>query len=278
MNKILGALFLCTLLCLPSARALDAAPSVQLFALDGGTLEFTDLGMFSDGGEYDGKPGTFAAPAFLIRHPKGDLLWDTGLGDALSKQPAGLALPGGITMKVSKTVASQLAELGLAPRDIEYVAFSHLHADHTGNAGLFPGATWVVSQKELAWATSKPTPRGVDPRMLTGRRKVLQDAQDIDLFGDGSVRILRTPGHTPDHRVLLVKLAHAGTVLLSGDLYHIKDSVKDNRVPGVNVSRADTLASFDRAHKLLQQHKARLIVQHAPEDFAALPRFPAFLD
>lgn len=101
---------------------------------------------------------------------------------------------------------------------------------------------------------------------------------DHDVSGDGRVRILRTPGHAPGHRVLLVELENAGTVILSGDLYHSHGNFENARVPAFNVDRADTLASFDRVRQLLRTHDGRLVIQHAPEDFAAMPKLPAFLD
>ncbi|MET0285279.1 MAG: N-acyl homoserine lactonase family protein [Polyangiales bacterium] len=265
---------------LSTTHALDAPASVQLYALDGGTIEMADLGMFSDTGEYDGKAGKLPAPSFLIRHPKGDLVWDAGLGDTLASRGTVKTPIPGISFSVTKTVVSQLAELGLAPKDVEYVAFSPLHGDHTGNAGLLTNAIWLVGARELSWARGKPTPAGVDAKNLQALKpgKLQASDYDVDVFGDGSVRILRTPGHTPDHRVLMLKLAHAGTVLLSGDLYHIKESVAARRVPAVNQSRADTLASFERVSKLLERSKGRLVVQHSQEDFNALPKFPSFLD
>jgi len=103
------------------------------------------------------------------------------------------------------------------------------------------------------------------------------DADD-DVFGDGSVRILKAPGHTPGHQVLELKLAKAGVVILSGDLYHSEDNRKFKRVPTINVERADTLASIDRIEKIVHNTHARFVIQHDPRDFAALPKFPAYLD
>ena len=279
MGWMSGASFLVGLIAAWPTRALDAPTHIELYALDGGRLELPDMSMFSDTGEFDGKSGKLAVPAFLIRHPKGTLLWDTGLSDALAKS-GGATMPNGIKMTVEKSVIGQLAEIGLAPKDVQYVAFSHLHGDHTGNANAFTSAQWIVSKKELAWARSKPTPGGVDLKTISALTpgKQLSDDFDHDVFGDGRVRILRAPGHTPDHRVLLLKLDKAGTTVLSGDLYHTREAAQHGLVPMFNVSRADSLASFDRVSKLIKQNNARLIVQHVPEDFASLPKFPAHLE
>jgi N-acyl homoserine lactone hydrolase len=98
------------------------------------------------------------------------------------------------------------------------------------------------------------------------------------VFGDGLVRILKTPGHTPGHQVLLVKLAKTGPVLLSGDLYHLRRDRQQKLIPLFNTDRAETLASFDRFERIATNTKARVVIQHDPEDFKSLPKFPAYLE
>lgn len=263
------------------AVALDKPASLRLYALDCGSIEFKTLSMFADGDEYATTPGTLVDPCFLVVHPKGVLLWDTGLGDAVADKPDGVTnAEYGIHMTVPRTLKSQLQQLGMKPADVDFVGLSHLHFDHASNLQQFPDATWILSAAELAWASSTPTPAGVDPGVFAGyeKRHLRDKALDDDLFGDGSVRILRAPGHTPGHKVLMLQLKNAGTVILSGDLYHTRDNFKQQRVPPINDSRADTMASFDRVHRLIETHKARLVIQHSPEDFASLPKFPAWLD
>ena len=263
-----------------SASADPSAASIRLYALDCGRAQFQDMGMFSDTGEYDGKPGVIADPCFLIVHPRGTLLWDTGLGDALAGQPDGKDAGHGIHLNVDKTLLQQLREIDLVPDAISFVGFSHLHFDHTGNAAQFDHATWLISRKELAAALSDSPPFGVDPAFLKGRdqSKIEQVDTDRDVFGDGSVQILAAPGHTPGHQVLLVRLKRAGAVLLSGDLFHTRDNQRLHRVPKINTDRADTLASFDRVDRIVANQQARLIVQHDAADFASLPKFPKYLD
>ncbi|MGH8443640.1 MAG: N-acyl homoserine lactonase family protein [Solimonas sp.] len=257
-----------------------AAAALRLYTLDCGHLSLPDMGLFDDSGEHDGKPGEMAVPCFLIRHPQGDLIWDTGLGDGLAGHPDGVVNRYGIRESVRTTLVSQLAQLGLKPTDVKFLAMSHLHADHAGNAHLFTAATWLLNRDELAAAIARPTPIGVDPALLSGYRRAKVEAlsQDHDVFGDGSVRILRAPGHTAGHAVLMLKLAKAGTVILSGDLWHSRDNYEHSHVPPINFSRAETLASFDRVSRLLANTHGRLVIQHDPGDFAALPLFPAYLD
>lgn len=269
------------LLAFLGAPATAATPpvDVRLYTLDCGTLEIDDMGMFSDTGEHGSEKGTLAVSCYLVKHGADWLLWDTGLGDRLATMPYGETKFGG-HWSVRRTLTAQLATLGLKPADIRYVALSHTHADHSGNIALFPHATWLMSPIELVWARGKPAPLGVDPSLIAGLAKVRIEpvADDRDVFGDGTVRILRAPGHTPGHKLLLITLPRTGTVLLSGDLFHSRENYQRSLIPPVNVSRADTLASFDRFARLVRNTHARVVIQHAREDFAAMPVFPQFLD
>lgn len=252
---------------------------LRLYALDCGRIVLTDMTMFSDTGDYDGKPGTLADPFFLIQHPRGTLLWDTGLGDAIAAHPDGTDFHG-IRMYVDTSLQDQLKKLGLKADDITYVGFSHFHLDHVGNANLFTHSTWIVNQAELGAALGPNPPFGVDKSLISAHERVKTQpiADDFDVFGDGTVRILKMPGHTPGHQALMIKLPKTGTVLLSGDLYHTRENRQERRVPRVNTDRADTLASIDRFERLATRTHARVIVQHDPEDFRSLPKFPAYLD
>lgn len=252
---------------------------VRLYAMDCGRLEFADLAVFADTGEYDGHPGTLMASCYLIRHPRGDLLWDSGIGDKYAVDPAGVQLPNYRAI-VRKTVASQLREIGLEFGDIEFFAFSHGHADHLGNADRLGDAQWIVNPKELAWLASVPPPPRTNMALISARdpSKTLLITGDHDVFGDGAVKILAAPGHTPGHQVLLVRLARRGPVLLSGDLYHSHENRKGRRMPIFNVSRAETLASMDRIEAIIRNQRARLVIQHSTEDFDSLPHSPNFLD
>ena len=262
------------------AVALEPVKDVRLYVFDCGHAHFNDFGMFADTGEYDGKPGDIADPCFLVRHPKGILIWDTGLGDSIAAHPEGVDAGSGIHLTVPVTLASQLEQVGIAVGDVDFVAFSHFHFDHTGNANLFAKATWIVNSAALAWAIAEPAPFGVNPTTFSAYRSAKQKVidGDDDVFGDGSVRILKAPGHTPGHQVLEVRLRKAGTIVLSGDLYHTRANRENRRVPAFNASRADTLASIDRIEKIVRNTHARFVVQHDSEDFKALPKPPAFLE
>ncbi|HXR90203.1 MAG TPA: N-acyl homoserine lactonase family protein [Steroidobacteraceae bacterium] len=258
--------------------AAAAAPGeIRLYTVNCGHLEFTDLSFFSDTGDYDGgKSGVIVAPCFVIRHPKGILVWDTGMSPHFPKGVNAAGVSGGIDVPVEKL----LAQIGLKPGDVNYLAFSHLHSDHTGNANLFKSATWIMNKTELAWALAGGSGSPVDVSTFseykTARTHMIDG--DYDVFGDGTVRILKTPGHTPGHQVLELKLQKAGTVILAGDLYHFRADRASRLVPLFNTDRADTLASFDRVERIAHNTHARVVIEHDPEDFKSMPRFPAYLD
>ena len=124
--KLLPALATTGLLA-SASPSLAYVTELRLYVLDCGHATFKDMGGFSDTGEYDGMPGEIAAPCFLIRHPKGDLLWDAGLGDHFATPKEGSDAAPGVHVTVPATLVAQLESLELSPKDIHYIAFSHLH-------------------------------------------------------------------------------------------------------------------------------------------------------
>jgi len=184
-------------------------------------------------------------------------------------------------MSVPVTLASQLEALDLAPEDIEFLSLSHSHFDHLGNANLFAASTFLVDQDERAHmfrdeARSNAGTFGAYSNLEQSR--TIGFDGDYDVFGDGSVMILAMPGHTPGHTVLQVKLPQTGPVLLSGDLYHLKEARERRTVPKFNTNVEDTLSSMDRFEKIAADLGARVIVQHSMEDFQTLPKLPGYLE
>jgi glyoxylase-like metal-dependent hydrolase (beta-lactamase superfamily II) len=261
------------------ATAPQADDGVTLYALDCGSFDMKNTGLFSPNHEYDGKPGKLSDPCFLIRHPKGDLVWDAGI-------PPSMATPPGQTLGTmtfrTKLLPEQLAQLGLTPTDVEYFAISHSHYDHIGEANLFAGSTWVVDKAERDWMF-RPDARKAGAfafyAQLEGATTTLiEDGKDFDVFGDGSVTMIAAHGHTPGHRVLLLKLKRGGNVLIAGDMWHLAEAQKLRTIPAGNTDKAETLRSMDKVEALARDNKAMLVRQHVPEDVAALAAFPAGLD
>src|SRR5439155_26148068 len=164
---------------------------------------------------------------------------------------------GAITQRRAKTLAAQLTEIGVKPADIAYVAVSHTHGDHVGNLALFPSSTILIQGAEYDWAMTQP----VKPA-FAATQPIEKLTGDRDVFGDGSVMILSTPGHTPGHQSLLVVLAKSGPVLLSGVGVHLRGDWENRRVPSMNTNRDQTLASMQRIASVMETRKAKLRIHH----------------
>ncbi len=278
MRLVLAFVAACVLSACATVPAPQAA-SVRLYAMDCGRLQIGDTDMFADDGAYAGVSRGFVDPCYLIRHPAGDMIWDTGLPESFVTTPP--PPQGPFQLMMERTLTAQLGDLGLTPADIEFLSVSHSHFDHMGNAGLFAGATWIVDPDEYAYAFRAEARADAESfsvySMLENARR-RDVVGDTDVFGDGTVVILETPGHTPGHTVLQLRLADAGVVLLTGDMFHMAESRANRRVPRFNTDREQTLASMERIEVIAAATGARVVRQHVPEDFDALPRFPAYLD
>ena len=286
MRALIIGVILCALGgCGPTTSSTTAGPDVKLYAMDCGHAAFADTDMFADDGSFKGVARTLADPCYLIRHPSGDLIWDTGFTEAIADMAnATLNLTDmGAVVTMPHKLSAQLQELDLTPSDIEFVSFSHAHADHTGNGNLFAHSTWIVDPDERAYmfrpeARADTQSFGFYNQLENAQTRTIDGDADFDVFGDGSVVIVQAPGHTPGHTILRVNLRHAGTVLLTGDMWHLAESRERRTVPRFNRDRAQTLASMDKVEALATSTSARVIRQHVQEDFDALPRFPQALD
>jgi glyoxylase-like metal-dependent hydrolase (beta-lactamase superfamily II) len=241
----------------------------RLYVIECGQGHANDVSRWSPGVN-EGKPIDYVSNCYLIKHPQGYLMWETGVGDELAALPEGR---GSFTRwRLARTLASQLADLGLKPSDIKYVAASHTHFDHIGNVELFPSAMLLVQKAEYEW----PNPLGVG--RFKPEHPVTKLEGDHDVFGDGSATLLSTPGHTPGHQSILVRLARSGPILISGDAVHFKENWDAQRVPSFNVDRDKTLASMERIAGILAQQKAQLWIHHDKPQSDAQKKSPAYYD
>jgi glyoxylase-like metal-dependent hydrolase (beta-lactamase superfamily II) len=253
-------------------------PPVKLYIFDCGTLKSGNPDVLTARGV---TTTDMSVTAYLIVHPRGTLLWDTGV------IPDELVQPGGTTearATVHKTLQGQLAEIGYKPSGITYLALSHNHYDHSANANAFAGSTWLVQKAERAVMfpdTPPPAPNTAAPRFsaLKASKTMLLDG-DYDVFGDGTVVIVATPGHTPGHQSLFVKLSKTGSVVLSGDLYHYPSerTLKDFTPFSALGNAAQETASKAKIEALLKEKKATLWIQHDIIAYAKLKKSPAFYD
>ena len=269
-----------TLTKLAAGAILFAGLAAPAQAADVSLARFADCGTaqaptavnqrFSDTFAYGELKLQLTFSCYVIKHGDEYMLWDTGHA---------MTMPN-VAPKVS--LVDQLAKIDVKPEQIKYVGISHYHADHTGQVSSFPKATLLIGTRE--WdAISAPKPaEGVNFKpfesWIKGDSKVepLPLGLDKDVFGDGSVIVLRTPGHTPGHSSLLVKLAQMGPVILSGDSVHFRENYDSDGVPAFNYDRAQTVASLERTKKILANLKGQLIIQHDARDISKLPEFPGF--
>lgn len=251
----------------------DKSGVEKLYVLNCGEGTAGDISRWTPGLN-EGKTMDFVDTCYLIKHAKGWFLWDTGIADSAAAMPNGLvpADPKAVTWRRPKTLAAQLEQLGVKPDDVKAMAVSHTHPDHTGNVELFPQSMLYVQKAEYDWPGANNTPRfkpSHPVELLTG---------DKDVFGDGSVTILSTPGHTPGHQSLLVKLPKTGAVVLSGDAVHFKDNWDNRRVPSMNVDKDQSSASMQKIADTLAKDKAQLWINHDKAQRDSQKLAPEFYD
>lgn len=249
---------------------------VLLYTLDGGHISANNLNLFAQGETYKGEAKELANAFYVIKHPLGTLVWDTGLPEGLVGQDPYTTPNGAFTISRGDSIVNQLSSIGIKPTDVNYVAFSHIHFDHTGAANYFGDATWLVQTPEYEFASSEGIGESgfYDPSSFSELKKVQQLTGDHDVFGDGTVVIKSMPGHTPGHQVLYLELAEAGPVLLSGDMYHFNENRNDGIVPQFNHDIPQSLQSIEAFEAFAKESGAVVYIQHEPTDFNKMPKAP----
>jgi glyoxylase-like metal-dependent hydrolase (beta-lactamase superfamily II) len=276
MRHVLTAL----LIALFGGQARPPAPaSVRLYVFDCGILNIADpMPLFGLKKEEVGATNLSDA-AYLIVHPRGTLMWDAGfLTDSVIESGA----PQTGMARASKTLKGQLAQAGYKPADITYLALSHYHGDHTGNANDFKASTWLVSKVEHDAMFTEPPPRIASPatyNALKDSKTVYVPLQsDYDVFGDGTVVIKPTPGHTPGHLALVVKLAKTGSVMLTGDMYHYPEEVGRDDLPPGEADKAQALATRKAVGEFVKKTGTQLWIGHDLVGFSKLKKSPEFYE
>jgi len=262
-----------------AATAVHGGP--RLYILDCGTIAAMDPKLFGLEPAEVNREVTFVTPCYLVVHPKGTLMWDVGQVPDADIPDDGTEVVEQKILKARQRLAPQLAALGYQPRDITYLAMSHYHADHTANANLFAGSTWIVQRAEYD-IMFDPKPVGIrSPEtyqaLKSAKRITLEDA-DYDVFGDGTVVIKAAPGHTPGHQMLFLRLAHFGPLLLAGDLYHLPEERSLDRVPNFDFDGDMTRATRRKVEAFLAATHATLWIQHDPPTNAVLKKAPQYYD
>ncbi len=253
--------------------------SVRIYVFDCGTIKGINPGMFHFKKE-DLAEVNFVVVSYLIVHPKGTLIWDTGTIPDASLKPDGSPVTQGL-MTATKPLLPQLAAIGYTPADITYLGLSHYHADHTANANSFAGSTWLVHQAERDFMFSAAPASGIQPAsygaLKTAKTKI-RPSDDYDVFGDGMVVIKYAPGHTQGHQVLFVRLAKTGPVLLAGDLYHYPEERNTDNTPTFEFNHDQSLASRAAIETFVKKTGAQLWIEHDMPTFNKQKKAPEFYE
>jgi len=242
---------------------------------DGPALYMFDSGTLGLGGV------KVPVPFFLIRHAQGDVLVDGGNPLAVARDAhahwGALADQFEVRMTEEQHCAAQLGKLGVAPESVGHVVQTHLHIDHTGALGHFPKAAIVVHAHELRAARAAEAPIASGYVRADYERPELRwqlTEGQLDLFGDGTVLLLETPGHSAGHMSLLLELEQTGPVLLTADAADNRAQWEGRQHPRALFSREHATRSLEHLRELAQETGALLVLGHEPDDWSRLRRSP----
>lgn len=247
----------------------------KLWQVSSGTLTLEKTFLVANN-ESRGKIITIPVAMYIIEHPQGLVVFDTGNADDVSGDGCdaywGKGLCGAVAPKQTRdeVIDRQLQKFGFTTDQVKYVVYSHFHLDHAGNIELFPKARHVVQKAEIrhAWWPEKwyagafvlkdyDETRSFDFLELTG---------DFDLFDDGAITVLSTRGHTPGHQSLKVRLAKTGTLLLAADAVYTPEN-EAGVAPGLTVSLEDSMASIERLKNIRDASGGELWYSHGMEQY-----------
>jgi N-acyl homoserine lactone hydrolase len=282
ISRGFGLLTLFAALVSPATIAQDRSRPLgtpRIYVFENGSIKGLDPKLFNFTRE-ELKEVDFINTSYLIVHPRGTLMFDSGaIPDGRFSGGSSTVTEG--IMSASKPLKPQLTAAGYKPSDVSYFALSHYHSDHTANANDFAAATWIVQLAERD-AMFAEKPQGIiQPThfsaLKTAKTKLLNN-EDFDVFGDGSVVVKSAPGHTPGHQVVFVKLTKTGPVVLAGDLYHYPEERTTGRIPTFEFNADQSRASREKIEAFLKQTKAQLWIEHDIATHAQHPKAPSYVE
>ena len=247
----------------------NTTPEVKLFQLVGGSILVKKLEVFSQDTTYTGQSKQFTDAYYVISHPKGNLMWDAGLPEQLV-MPEPYDEPSGVyRIQRPDSLVNQLKSIGFKIEDFQYFAMSHSHFDHTGHANYMKNATWIVQENEYNSVLGDSLAQ--KDASVYALKKTKKIKGDYDVFGDGTVVIKYTPGHTIGHQALYVEVSGLEKpILLTGDLYHFEENRTNKGVPSFNYDVKQTMESMEKFETFAKEKNAEVIIQHSPKDFEKL--------
>jgi len=252
---------------------------LRLYVFDCGVIKGLDPALFNFKKE-ELADTELAVPCYLVIDPKGTLMWDVGaIPDTAFQDDRTPVTQGYFTS--TRTLKSQLAEIGYAPANITYLGLSHYHGDHVANSNEFASSTWLVRQVERDAMFADKPPALSDPKnysQLKNSKSVILTTDEYDVFGDGKVIIKYAPGHTPGHQVLILKLAKTGNVMLAGDLYHYPEERTLNRIPTFEFNKEESLASRAMVEEYVHRTNTQLWIEHDFLGNSKLKKSPQYYD
>ena len=278
------------------SSAIAASPAgMKLYVFSSGALTI-GRGVLQNFGPMD-PPIQVPVGFFVIKHPKGNILFDTGNNDKIIDNfdywPKGMqSLDPVRTPDVAIDV--QLRKIGMSPDDIKFVVVSHMHLDHGGNVGKFPHSTLIIQRDEIDYANFPDEPFN-GPfiredmwvlRAANGSGKpnamnmVILNQQDYDIFRDGSVVVKYSRGHTKGHQMMVVRLPKQGTTILTGDNVYFRENV-DKHIPPNLVLAYDPAAimkSYDYLREMMAMEGADYFTAHDPDAYKAMKHAPEYYE
>lgn len=272
----------------------ESPAGMKLYVLNSGSLKISK-GVLQNFGPMEPKI-EIPVGMFLITHPKGNVLFDTGNNDKLITDRSywgKYADAFEVMMTPEVSIETQLGKAGLKPDDIKYVVVSHMHLDHGGNVGKFPHSTLVIQDDEINFAFFPDEPfagsfipgdvmdlRSALGATTPGAMPMLRLAGDMDLFGDGSVVVKRSVGHTKGSQMLVVRLPQTGTIILTGDAAYFRENVLKSIPPNLVLAYdpAGIMKGYEWIRYMMANEGANFFTAHDPDAWKTMKHAPEFYE
>ncbi len=228
-------------------------------------------------------------PFYLLTHPDGHTIIDGGTAVEAGLDPVGYW--GGITevywpvMREDEGCVAQLKKIGINPEDVRYVLQSHLHLDHTGAVGRFPNATHIVQRREYEYAFTPDwfaaggyIRNDFDKPNLKWQFLEGENTDLYDIYGDGTLKTIFTPGHSPGHQSILVTLPNSGSLLLAIDAAYTTDHWEEKALPGFMSSAVEAVRSVQKMKAIVDRTQAQVVTGHDPDAWPTFRHAPEYYD